>query len=427
MAEKQTDNEDQVKLPKIMGIRPGVYLTVIYSIIILAVLFFLLFLPGLTKPGAVLFVKTEPSGAAIRVDGVYMGTSHSKIPLRKGTHTIEAVLPGFEPHSATHKVPGRIFGARFFPLRYNVEYVLKTDDSAAAFALAAADYAAWTFGGEPTATWQIPLSLSEGAYRVGSGNGKETAEILKAASRFAVTRAALRDLIRAKTLVDNGGNSPSPVSLTGSISDILAFLSENQGSAQWLAGLLPPEAASVVKESAWYKKELSFKTDNAAMAETSALGIPSPFVFYGLSFRNVSDFMISETSVPDSVYEVFLNDTTPHSPLPTPHHVTWNEAKDFCQWLTARHPPSMSRFEIRLPTENEWVNAAIIIENMKNAGWEWCADPYAPLDFITASPAAIQTAGSPERSLRKGIERSSLPPHLSSPFVSFRPVIAEKE
>jgi hypothetical protein len=422
MAEKQTDNEDRVKLSPIMGIRPGVYLTVLYSIILLFILFFLLFLPGLTKPGAVLIVKSEPAGAAIRVNGIYMGTSHSKIPMPKGTYIIEAVMPGFEPQSAVHNIPGRVFGARFFPLRYNVEYVLKTDDPAAAFALAAADYAAWSFGGEPTATWQVPLSLSEGAYRAGAGNGPETEEILLAASRFASTRAALRDLIRAKTLVDNGGNSPSPVALAGSVYDILVFLSENPGSAQWLAELLPPESASVVKESDWYKAVLTTNTDDRP--STSPIIARGRLRLDGLSFASLPDgylisenmrvidlkgFMISETTVPGS-------------------DISWYEAEAYCQKLTNQLPPSMAGMEVRLPTELELEYAVKcgIINNLE-AGWEWCADPYAPLDFITASPEAIQAIGSPERSLRKGTARTSLPPELSSPFVTFRPVIAAKE
>jgi hypothetical protein len=422
MREEQTDTEDRVKLSPIFGIRPGVYLTVTYSIIILAVLFFLFLLPGLKKPGAILFVKTVPAGAAIRVDGTYMGTSHDGIPLPKGTYAIEAVLPGFEPQSATHKIPGRIFGSRFFPLRYNVEYVLKTDDSAAAFALAAADYAAWSFGGEPTATWQIPLSLSEGAYRAGPGNDPKTAEILRAASRFTVTRAALRDLLRAKTLLDNGGNSPSPVSLTGSVSDILAFLSENPGSARWLAGLLPPESASVVQESGWYKAVLTTDTEDRPgtgpiiargrlrLDNLSFASLPNGYLISeNMRVIDLKGFMISETTVPGS-------------------DISWYEAEAYCQKLTNQLPPSMAGMEVRMPTELELEHAVKcgIINNLE-AGWEWCADPYAPLDFITASPAAILAADSPERSLRKGTARSSLPPELASPFVSFRPVIAAKE
>ena len=151
MREKQTEPEDIVKLKPIMGIRPGIYLTVLYSAILLTLLFFLLVFPGIKNPGAVLSIKTEPAGAAIRVNGVYMGTYNDKIFVPQGVHTIEAVLPGFEKESDVHHIPGRIFGSLFFPRRYPIEFTLKTSNEAAAFALAAADYAAWSFGGEPTA------------------------------------------------------------------------------------------------------------------------------------------------------------------------------------------------------------------------------------------------------------------------------------
>lgn len=39
----------EVKLPKVFGIRPGVYLSVIYALVVIALLFVLLLLPGIKK------------------------------------------------------------------------------------------------------------------------------------------------------------------------------------------------------------------------------------------------------------------------------------------------------------------------------------------------------------------------------------------
>jgi formylglycine-generating enzyme required for sulfatase activity len=69
--------------------------------------------------------------------------------------------------------------------------------------------------------------------------------------------------------------------------------------------------------------------------------------------------------------------------------------------------------------------------------WEWCSDPYVPLNFLSADPEMIEKIASPERSLRGGSwvnnpglitaeTRASLSPDNSSAFVSFRPVIARK-
>jgi hypothetical protein len=462
---KQNEIDDSVKLKPVMGIRPGVYLTGLYSFILLVILFFLLVFPGLTRGGAVLSVKTEPMGAAVRINGVYLGTSADRIFLRRGTYTVEAVLPGFEKASTVYEIPRRLFGSLFFPRRVKIELTLTSADPAAAFANEAADFAAWSFGPEPTAAWQIPLSLSEGAYRAGPSGDPAMREILKAASRFTVTRAGLRDLVRAKILTDNKGLSPSS-SLVSSVSDILLFLSENPGSAEWLAGLLPQESASLLNKSDWLKNKYPPITVQSLAAPETAAAFPSQIELAGLRFRvipvtdtssflhdaSIGNFMVCEAAVPRSLFDTFLSENPQWKEQQTDYYpeqisiyppdtfgreiitgVTWYAAQAFCEWLTGRLPTSLAGMEIRLPTEAEWEFAAGYgIREMGEGGWEWCADSFAPLQFIKASPEAIRAVGSPERALRGKmsssgeLQRASLPPELSSPFVSLRPVIAQR-
>ncbi|MDR2541992.1 MAG: SUMF1/EgtB/PvdO family nonheme iron enzyme [Treponema sp.] len=469
MKMKKDDDPDQVKLKPFMGIRPGVYLTVIYSIILLAIIFFFLVFPGIKNTQVALIVKTEPAGAAIRVNDVYMGLAGTRIFIPKGTYTIEVVMPGFESQSSIHEIPGRIFGSRYFPRTYKIEKTLKTADPMATFAIYAFDFAAWTFGGEATEAWQIPLSLSEGVYRVGelSAADRETfADMLLAASRFAVTQAALRDLIRAKALFDQNGNAPSPVTLLGTISDVLVFLSENPGTISLLSQL-PHTSVRTISET---DVNTSFIPDNT---QSPLMQGGRSYELAGLTFRSmiagklhksgkanylkplgqyidINSFMISDTPVPRSLFGAFLRENpewrehqTDHfpgeisnSPLETYNRfiygATWYAAQAFCKWLTGRLPSSLAHLEIRLPTEDEWEYASLSVSSMQNAGWEWCADPFAPLHFIKANSQAMEDVGSPERSLRgrqtavSAVTRASLPPEFSSPFVTFRPVIAER-
>jgi hypothetical protein len=449
MQEKQTTNDFQVKFKPIFGIRPGVYLTLLYSFILLVIIFFLLLFPGLKNPGAVLIVKTEPAGAAIRIDGVYKSTAGSKIPVSKGVHIIEAVMPGFEKQSAVHEIHARVFGSLFFPLRENINFTLELSDPVSAFAVYASDYAAWTFAGEPTASWQIPLSLSQGAYRTGhfKGPNEEMRQVLLAAAGFTVTRAAMRDLIRAKFLLDNCGNAPPPTALIESISDILTFLSQTPESAKWLSKALPRELAAVIESSAWYKNQAAV----SPVPETG--GTSGSFQMPGLNFiRFSSGFMISETPIPRNLFETFLNDNPEwrehqidYFPQEISNYpweidnniitgVTWYAAQSFCKWMTANLPPSMAGMEVRLPTEDEWLTASAAISGMKNQGWEWCADPYAHFQIAAVTQRAKHLVGSPERTLRGRAAsssstetRASLPPDLSSPIVTFRAVIAEKQ
>lgn len=466
------ENEDKIKLKPFLGIRPGIYLTVIYSLVLLLAVFLFLFLPGLRNTGSVLIVKTFPQGAAIRVNDVYMGVSGSRIFLPDGKYLIEAVMPGFEKQGASHEIKGRVFASLFFPRREYMELSLKTSDPAAALAVYANDFASWSFGGEPTATWQIPMSLSEGAYRTGSyaGSAKnELYEILKAASRFTVTRAALRDLLRAKILLDNYGSAPSAVSLLGSLSDITVFLSENPYGAQWLLNLLPSgsPAAAAIESSAWYRSS-SFSpvvTQNSGSANYLEFAGMSFINIQGASitangnisssdpgYKNIQDFYISQTPVSVSLFETFLNENprwnghyTAYFPLEIDVNpiaaykgdavtgITWFAADAFCVWLSNSLPSNLADMEIRLPTEDEWSAAALSVNSMRSPGWEWCADYYAPLSFINVNPRAVNAVGSPERSLRgrqsltSTDTRASLPPDMSSPLVTFRPVIAARQ
>jgi hypothetical protein len=451
--------EDQVKLKPVLGVRPGVYLAAIGAAVILIILFFILLYPGIARPGAMVVFTSEPAGAALRVDDIYAGSSPCRVFVPKGEHIIEAALPGFATERLECTIPSRLFASALFPRRYDLTVTLSAADPAAALAMAAYDYASWTFGGEPTAAWQIPLSLSEGVYRVG-GTTSEVNGLLSAAARFAVTRAALRDLVRASTLALNGGSAPSPLTLAQSMSQATAFLSHNAGSAAWLADTLPADSADVLISSAWYQNRLAAfaeVTAGEALAQRSDPSLPvsqirvggllfigagSGVLVQGEPFPHrspVEAFFVCATEVPSPAYADFL-DANPRWRAPQREElekqglvdseylagfddsipaggrldtgvtaVSWFAANAFCEWLTGKLPASFSGWEVRLPAEAEWEYAAKSAQKwvgglaaMEGGAWEWCADPYVPLPFIAAPPEAIAAVGSPERPVRGG-------------------------
>jgi formylglycine-generating enzyme required for sulfatase activity len=410
------EHDDRVKLKPFLGMRPGVYLAAIYGAILFVALFFILLFPGMVNPGSVVVFSSEPAGAALRVDGVYAGSSPCRVFIPKGRHVLEAVLPGFAPERAERDIPGQVFASKLFPRRYGFSVTLSAADPAGVLLSSAADYAAWSFGGEPTAAWQVPLSLSEGAYRVGLDAAAEEAQgIIFAAARFAVTRAALRDLARAKTLAGSGGIPPSPVSLVRSVSEIAAYLSGNPSSAAWLADTLPADSAAVLISSAWYQNQLAAfagliaqETLSPPPKETAGLaGMPpeSQIRVGGLLFAAigggslvmgepfphrfaVEPFMICTTEVPSPAFADFIDanpqwhpsrrETLEEQGLATTEYiadfggigaglnrpgagqgaVSWHAAQAFCQWLSLRLPVAYSGWEVRLPTEAEWEYAA---------------------------------------------------------------------
>ena len=125
-------NEDiekaSVKLKPIFGIKPGMYLTIIYSIIVLLVLFFIFIVPGLRNNGEKVSVETVPSGAAVYVDNVYRGTSPVTFFAEKGERQFRLEKKYFENVQFTDKLSGRIFGSLFFPKKYNISKNIKLTD-----------------------------------------------------------------------------------------------------------------------------------------------------------------------------------------------------------------------------------------------------------------------------------------------------------
>jgi formylglycine-generating enzyme required for sulfatase activity len=408
----------------------------------------------------------------------------------QGLRRIELRLPGFTPKQIEVDVRGTLFASVLFPRRIEIYQKLEAYSPAQSFINEAAEYAAWAFAGEPSEDYQIPLSLSEGIYRFGPEaadpvvrNSMEAT--LAASARFSSTRAALRDLLRAKTLLDNHGLSPSPLSLLDSAQDIIGFLEQNPGAAAWLVSTLSLEDSVVLLSSPWYAEAArqrpalipNIEAPGGALIRTGGLSfrmVSGGQNFLGNNFplgTNVETFYISETVISAAAWEVFLQseprwrrenmeillaeglvsegylEAVSGAPAEGVLGISWYAANAFCRWLNANFLPVSFQYglqgtwEIRLPTEAEWEYAARVMaygySNPLDFGrfWEWCEDSFAPLVFIPAQTAAVEALGSPERSVRGGswinppgtvgVEtRASLPPSFSSPFVSFRPVLA---
>jgi len=144
---------------------------------------------------------------------------------------------------------------------------------------------------------------------------------------------------------------------------------------------------------------------------------------------------------------------SPAYPEPAAPGISWYAAAAYCKWLSSKLPPSLAGWEVKLPSEAEWEYGIRQSGLPCGALWEWCDDPYAPLNFFPipkkAADILIKESGHPlndltaqrralERTVRGGSwinppntvspgSRGSLPPESSTPFTGFRPVIVPKQ
>ncbi|MDR0382826.1 MAG: SUMF1/EgtB/PvdO family nonheme iron enzyme [Spirochaetaceae bacterium] len=511
------EDEDTVKLPALCGVKPGKYLTVLYAAVLTGIAFFILIFPGIVKRGSFITFTSEPSGAAVRVDDVFFDATPCTIFVAEGRRRFDAALPGFTEFSVEKDVKAVLFAFGILPRRQTVHATLKEESPLRALALGAEEAAAWSFTGESGITYQTPLSLSEGAYRSAPADGAAADELLKAAARFASTRSFLKDLLRAKFLADNAGRAPSPLTAVRSAANILEFIGANPAFTVELAELLGEEAKPLL-ESAWYKKNVLnavFPSEGDALSESQnpyQARFGGDLTVNGVRFVEVEPgifkaaagfshetplerYYIAEDEVSDGEWAAFLAENPEWRaentallaeknlvnaqylvrtydeayPAPTVSGVSWFAANAYCEWLSAKLPPSMAAagWKVRLPGETEWEYAAkgaaafgrlkkmflkrtvvkldsggaevVSGEGPDGAGlWEWCADSFAPIRFLDAGPDSVTAVGSPKRGVRGGCwvnpagtvapeTRAGLEPASCSPFVSFRPVIARSQ
>ena len=137
----QSDAADvSVHLKPILGVRPGLYLSALYGLIDILLIFFLLFYPGVRNRGSYRSITTFPGNATVKVDGVYAGTTPCTIFLKAGERVVEISKPFYSQASFQESIRGRVFGTLIVPEKRNVTRTLMVTDVAGLLKWALSDF-----------------------------------------------------------------------------------------------------------------------------------------------------------------------------------------------------------------------------------------------------------------------------------------------
>jgi len=406
-------SEVKVRLKPFLDMQPGTYLTVLYSVIAILILFMVLFYPGIRRRGTYATLHSFPSKAAVTVDGKFMGITPCKVFIEAGNKSIEIKKPYYRTFSAQEEIRGRIFATLFFPVKKRYEVNLKISDLDALLNNALYDFAANN---------HIPELLSEAVQATDPLTPEDRVKMysfLDNAKYFINSPYQLKNILQAVASFESGTLALSPGSLQRIVNNIIQVNEKYDNFPYWLLLSLPSDMAETFTSSEWFSKfhkktidsltalQLStegskaavFSLDNLDLSGMIFNNIPGGTLIQGrdddlASLGNrvdlllphpveVASFYISKTEITNSQFKSFISENPAWSKnnldellanklvtkdylsewqedkIPGERHdfpvvyVSFAAASAYCDWLSSKYS-----LTARLPYESEWEWAA---------------------------------------------------------------------
>jgi formylglycine-generating enzyme required for sulfatase activity len=412
-------SEVVVKLKPVLGTRPGTWLTVLYGVALLLVLFFVLFYPGLRHPGSYLVLEGAPSRATVLVDGKYAGSTPCTVFVPRGTRTVRLEKPFYSVDEGPVEVPGRVFATLLVPQRRTRAYHLELLDSEGLLAWALDDFAR-----NPI----IPEIISKTVREViDSYSGALPAVIAQEVSAFidntmylVSNEQQVRELIIARSYLASVGGILTPQSILKLVEQIAQLQVKYDNLPSWVILTSSKERSKLAIATPWSSayaaRYLAAVTSLTQERSPAASGSPldlsgvilrpipagtllmgrddvenslgksiDQFLAHGVS---IGRFHLAETEVTNRQFQLFVDaepewkpsnrnallstglasdaylaswsdDRYPAGAADLPvTGVSWHAAAAYCAWLQARLSASRPGTVVRLPTEAEWEWAA---------------------------------------------------------------------
>jgi formylglycine-generating enzyme required for sulfatase activity len=347
-SDEQTAN---VKLKPILGVQPGVYLTVLLGLVLALMVFFFLFYPGLRNPGAYVTVDVEPGNASIIVDGTFAGTAPGTIFVRNGNRKIEVKRGFYSIGSRAIDIKGRIFATLIFPSRLSLAFELSVSDLDGLISASLDD-----FSRNPHIP-QIVSDASWAAYGVrndvtAADDRRRLYDFLETCMPFITSENQLMEMVKAAGRVASFGTFLSPTGFLSLVREGIRIKEKHDTSPAWLLfSLSSAHAASlgatpwVISHIAQYRESLSqyFQANLGTAALSGAAGgglvrlggiafrsVPQGILVMGKDDNleslgknrdallahpvSVASFLLAETETTNREFETFVRDVPEWKP-----------------------------------------------------------------------------------------------------------------
>jgi iron(II)-dependent oxidoreductase len=408
-----------VRLKPILGVRPGVYLTALYVLAVLLILFFVLFYPGLHRRGSYLVFSGAPDRATVLIDGRYGGSAPCTLFVAKGSHRIRVTKPFYSMEERVEAVPGRVFATLLVPQRTTFSYHLGLVDAQGLF-----DWALDDFARNPI----IPEIISKTVSEVLSSYAGDVPQTVRAnlsvflnnAMFFVINDQQMREILGARADLAAHGGFSSQQNLIGFVEQIEQLQGNYDNFPAWMILAASKESSKKLLATPWASayaaryleaiRRLSLEPAPAVSGGSLSVSgvnlrpIPPGTLLMGRDDvestlgKSIDQLMahaidvgrcfIAETEVTNRQFQAFVDAVPEWRPsnkdvllstglvsegylstwsedrfpaggadLPVTG-VSWHAASAYCAWLQAKLTVSRPGAVVRLPTEAEWEWAA---------------------------------------------------------------------
>lgn len=380
---KDLPQVDKVELPKLGGIRPGVYILALIILVAAIIIFVVAFLPGIMKGGRYVTFSSEIDNVAVYVDDTFITGLPGQQFIESGDHTITYKKGGIELSSDTLKVDHPVFLTWVFRRNMDVE-LNKADLSLSKIKqLRAFDLQMIQDQSRITSFTSvvnyIPYAVGYAKDAIFYGFDKSTIKLdLDTMSSFISSNEMIEDIQNAYDLIgmDNGdifkvastlfdGSNNSDVGIAMQTSDESSSLKTKSSKLEFdnvsIDSIFVPENQFIMGDKVIYsypkvaEKGTQVSTDNFFITtEPISQYVYSLFVKENPSWEKSNIDQLVEQQLVDRNYLKSIALSTQFPNMMPITNISYNAAEAFAEWLSKKTGKTVS-----IPSQEYWSSAAI--------------------------------------------------------------------
>ncbi|WP_320129250.1 SUMF1/EgtB/PvdO family nonheme iron enzyme [uncultured Sphaerochaeta sp.] len=422
---------EEVKLPHILGLRPGIYIFTLLTIGILLIVFLLCFLPGIHKGGRYVNFNSPLSETGVYVDDVYLGGTPYQFFIASGKHTVVYEKGGIQVAKTQLVIDHPVFLTNIIHRHTIYEPTLKslTENEKESINIFNLNEIARTstITSFDEVTKYSPVFKKWAQDAIALGLDKATVnDSFALGTNFITSSEILSDANNAKTMLSEAGLSiTSDIAKTALDVSSKLFVSADSKNQMGLAATPiknTGKSASLsfedfTQEGLTYAAT-SFVMGKAALSifpDTNEAGVNVQTNTYTIATTPVSEYQwalfvkanpLWDKTNSDDLYkkglvdEYYLSGITPSVVFATGkpiHNISFKAAEAFCDWLSQK-----TGKKVFIPSQEQWTLAAFaatdkpytktltILDSdhsscsaMLGGVWEFTDSEYIPLQRLT--------------------------------------------